>query len=146
MPRVCAADGGEQERRPIDLDPGADQILEMGELGPDKIGEIDAPPFILDEQILCGGHRADALAKAGDEIVGTRGRRLPRHGLHKGEEVLGAMVHFMQEQLDMLLIALALGDVGYKGDDVGWLASGVFQKGDVLVHPNGLCRSWRQSG
>ena len=60
---------GNQQRRPRKLNPRADQILEQGKLGPDKIGERDPFPGILDKQVLACGQRLDAVAEAFKEVL-----------------------------------------------------------------------------
>ena len=129
---------GDKHRQPVQFDPRADQVLEMGELGVDQLLDRHAFPFVLDEQVLGRSQRLDPLLEAADEFLRVRCQRLPRHRQHDRENVLGAVVHLVHQQLDLLLVELALGDVSRKRGNTGGLAGGIPEQRNVLMHPNYL--------
>ena len=91
----------------------------IGELGAHQVAHGGAAPVLRDEQIMRHRKRLEARAEFALKILdrGRTGRRLPRHRLHDGEQVLGAMHEFAQQHAHMLFALLALGDVARRAEN-----------------------------
>ena len=117
IPERLGRVSGNRKLWPLQGDPLADQVFEMRELGADEIGQIHPAPFALHEQVLARRQRLDALAKALDELLRPRRDGAAGERVHEGQQVLGAVVDLAHEEMDLLLIALALAHVGHQRDD-----------------------------
>src|SRR6516165_6885780 len=110
--------GRSEDRRPGNLDALAHEVTEVRELRHGQLVKIRSLPFISYEDVVTCGQRLDACLEPGEEVKRPRIDGLLRNGLHKGEQVLGAMIDLAQKKLDLLLMLLAFGYVGCEGDDI----------------------------
>src|SRR5262245_29500313 len=127
-----------KDRRPRKLDALVHQVAEVRKLRPRQLMEIRSLPFISYQDVMTRGQRLDARLEPGKEVIRPGVDGLLRNCLHKGEQVLGAMIDFTQEKVDLLLMLLAFGYVGCKDDDVGGPSGAVAKQRYVLVHPRDL--------
>src|SRR6266853_626879 len=82
--------------------------------GPSRAGQVRDRypiPFVAHEQVLIGRKRLDALGEALDEIFGILGGGLVGDRVHNAQHVLGAMIDFSHEEVLLLLVLLAFGNV-----------------------------------
>ena len=69
--------------RPRQDDPRINQVFEMRKLRTDQLFEISTFPFLLDEEVLACGKRANALIETAYEISRLCGGGLPRNSQDK---------------------------------------------------------------
>src|SRR5262245_17320343 len=94
-----------------------DKIRKMGELGAHEIMHVDSPPTRPDQKVLIGRDRPDAIGEPVDELLlSVRDRGLAGNDLDKSKEVLAAMIHLTQQEANLFLGTLALGNILYHGD------------------------------
>src|SRR5262249_56674512 len=74
-------------------------------------------PTRPEQKVLIGRNRADAIGEPVDELLlSVRDRGLAGNDLDKSKEVLAAMIHLTQQEANLLLGTLALGNILYHGD------------------------------
>ena len=100
-----------QKGRSPQIDAGADQIAERLELGADKFTEINTLPSILEKQVLARSQRLHTPSEAIKEVLRVCGERLAGYRLHQRKHILRAMVHLAHEKTDLIVLALAFGDI-----------------------------------
>ncbi len=118
-------------RGPFQRDMLLDRILEMRELRARQRADLDADPVIVDEQVMAGGERLDALREALEEIGLPRRKRLARHRLHERQHVLRAVVHLAHQEGDALLAAATFGDVAHHDDGASRGPHAIFAGGEL---------------
>src|SRR5260370_2530272 len=96
----CQTDGlggGRIQAQPwaVDRDSRPDKICKMCELGAHQLLDIDSLPPVLDQQVLIGCERADALIKAPDKVFRLSRPGLPGDGLPETERVLRPLMAFV---------------------------------------------------
>src|SRR5215831_207443 len=99
--------------RAVQADSITDKVRKMGELGTHEVVHVDSPPTRPDQKVLIGGDRLNAIGESVDELFRVRASGLSGNGLDKTEEVLAAMIHLTQQEANLLLGMLALGNVLY---------------------------------
>src|SRR5258708_17456486 len=127
-----------KDPRPCELDALVHEVAEVRKLRPRQLMEICSLPFISDEDVMTRSQRLDTRLEPGKEVIRPGVDGLLRNRLHKREQVLGAMIDFTQEKVDMLLMLLAFGYVGGKRDDVCRPSRPIAQQRHMLVHPRDL--------
>src|SRR5262249_17975230 len=117
----CEADGLGGDRVQVQLlaaygDPRSDHVGKMRKLGAHQVLCIDALPLVTNQQVLIGRERLEALGEAADEVFALTGCGLASNCLHETEHVLGAMIGFAHQKMNLLLSTFARGDVavGFK--------------------------------
>ena len=127
--------GREPHGRPVEGDARA-EIGEMRKLRIDQPADLHALPFARDQQVIGGGEAGDALGQAlGEDLrVGGVGG-LPGDRLDHRQQVVGAMIELGQQQPDMLLRLLALGDVDIDAAVANRLAGTVAHRAATTEDP-----------
>jgi hypothetical protein len=123
------------------LDTRAKKIGEGRELGADQVLGLCPMPFTLDEEVLVGRKRLDALGEAFDEIFGISGRGLVSDRVHHAEHVLGAMIDLAHEEVLPFHALLAFGNVlsGANHVDGASIVRGTLEmRKPVSLHPPDL--------
>jgi hypothetical protein len=110
--------GGNKERRPLQSDSHTDQVYKMRKLGSEEFIEIGPLPSTLDKQILVRCQRLHPLSKAVKKVFRICGKGLARDRLHKGKHILRAMVRLAHENIDLLLLSFAFGDIASDGQQI----------------------------
>jgi hypothetical protein len=98
-------------------DTRTNKISEGRELGANQVLDFDPLPFILDEEVLIGCKRLDALGEVFDEIFGISGGGLVSNRVHDAEHILGAMINLAHEELLPFLVLLAFRYVVHGAND-----------------------------
>ena len=89
----------------------------MSELGFDERARIHAPPFVPDEEVVACGKRRDALVEASfEEFWVYLASGLPNDRLYHREQVLGPVIDLAHQEMQMLFVGFALGDVVVERD------------------------------
>ena len=105
--------GGRMQAQPwaVDRDSRPDKICKMCELCAHQLLDIDSLPPVLDEQVLIGCERPNALIEAPDKVFRLPCRGRSGDGLHESEHVLGAMIDFVHQKKNLVLVGFPIGHV-----------------------------------
>src|SRR5215467_8962388 len=103
---LCCSNG-QSERRTVEFYPVTDEILEVRELDSNEVSNFDASPLALHEQVLARSQGLHPFREACHELLGACNGCLPGDRLNDAQNVLGTMVHLVQELLDVLFFPLA---------------------------------------